>query len=862
MKRPLFVALFVINSVISGFGQVLSPDYPVLKHYDQDHLAKIAMPIGGIGTGTVSLGGRGDLRQWEIMNVPGKQNPGGPNANDLESISPVFCLYTRTADGKTMTKSLSGPLEYYEYEHMMGEPVEHHGLPRFRKASFDAAYPFGQVNLSDKDVPVDVKIKAFNPLIPGDADASGIPIAVLRFVLTNKTDQPVVASVCGVMDNFIGIDGTKEKVEWKGEQLLYGASKNRNVFRTSSEFSGIYMTSEGVDKADPAWGTIALTTDATENLSYKTSTSPLGWGSEILSFWDDFSKDGMLTNTRYDQPDMPTGALATQVTVPAGGVREVSFYVTWDFPNRFGWSPTRVGNYYSLKYADAWDVMEKTWPRLGGLEAATLSFVRAFLSSDWPDAVKEAALFNISTLRSQTVFRTEDGIMFGWEGVMDRVGSCQGSCTHVWNYEQATAFLFGDLAKTMREVEFGVSTDSQGLMSFRTNLPIRTAKPWGKAAADGQMGTIMKMYREWQLSGDDGFLRKYWPMVKKALQFCWIKNGWDGDVDGVMEGCQHNTMDVEYYGPNPQMELWYLGALRAAEEMARYTGDKEFAVKCRKLFEQGRAWTDANLFNGEYYIQDVRPPMKAENINPFLQVGMGSRNLANPDFQLGKGCLVDQLVGQFMANVCGLGYLVDTGHIRSSLKSIMKYNYRESMFDHFNHLRSYVFDDESALLMASYPHERPEYPFPYYNEVMTGFEYVAAVEMLYEGQTENGLRCIKNIRDRFDGRKRNPFDEIECGHHYARAMDSWAATLALSGFHYSAVSKSMSFSGRPGKYFWSNGYAWGTVTIVDSGNGRAARLEVLRGDLALEHFSTGGLNKGFKKGNTVKAGSAMEISLK
>src|SRR5882757_2894303 len=267
--------------------------------------------------------------------------------------------------------------------------------------------------------------------------------------------------------------------------------------------------------------------------------------------------------------------------------------------------------------------------------------------------------------------------------------------------------------------------------------------------------------------------------------------------------------------------------------MARYTGDKEFAVKCRRLFEQGRAWTDANLFNVEYYIQEIRPPLKAENINPFLQVGMGSRNLANPDFQLGKGCLVDQLVGQFMANVCGLGYLVDTGHIRSSLKSIMKYNYRESMFDHFNHLRSYVFDDESALLMASYPHERPEYPFPYYNEVMTGFEYVAAVEMLYEGQTEDGLRCIKNIRDRFDGRKRNPFDEIECGHHYARAMDSWAATLALSGFHYSAVSKSMSFTGRPGKYFWSDGYAWGTVTIGDGGAGRVATLEVLSGDLAL-----------------------------
>jgi uncharacterized protein (DUF608 family) len=812
------------------------PGWPVFRHYDQAHLSKIVLPIGGIGTGTVNLGGRGDLRQWEIMNVPGKQNPGGPNRNDLESIPSVFCLFTKTEDGKTSSKSLTGPLEYYQYEAMMGQPVENHGLPRFREASFDAAYPFGQVNLSDKDVPVDVKIRAFNPLIPGDADASGIPIAVLRFVLTNKTNQAVTASVCGVLDNFVGIDGSKQKTEWKGEQMLYGASKNRNEFRTGPVVQGIYMYSDGVERTDPAWGTMAITTDSKDRVTYKTSTSPLGWGSEILSFWDDFSTDGMLTNTPYDQPDKPTGALSAQIEIPAKGTKEITFYITWHFPNRFAWSPTRVGNYYTTQYKDAWDVIAKVHDRLPGLQAETMKFVNAFINSDLPEPVKEAALFNLSTLRSQTVFRTEDGTMFGWEGVMDRVGSCMGSCTHVWNYEQATAFLFGDLARTMRVVEFGVSTDEIGLMSFRTNLPAGTAKRWGKAAADGQMGTIMKMYREWQLSGDDAFLKKWWPDVKRALSFCWIENGWDGDVDGVMEGCQHNTMDVDYYGPNPQMELWYLGALRAGEEMAKYLGDKEFAKKCRGLFESGSAWTDQNLFNGEYYIQQVRPPMKLENINPLLPAGQASRDWANPDFQLGKGCLVDQLVGQFMAHVCGLGYLVKPENIATTLKSIMKYNYRQGMWNHFNHLRSYVFDDESALLMAGYPYERPEYPFPYYNEVMTGFEYVAAIGMLYEGQTDAGLLCIKNIRDRFDGLKRNPFDEIECGHHYARAMNSWAGNLAISRFLWSGVEKSMTFTSVPGNYFWSNGYAWGTCKV----EGKKATLTVLSGKVELNRFTLEG----------------------
>jgi len=267
--------------------------------------------------------------------------------------------------------------------------------------------------------------------------------------------------------------------------------------------------------------------------------------------------------------------------------------------------------------------------------------------------------------------------------------------------------------------------------------------------------------------------------------------------------------------------------------MAKYLGDKEFAKKCHILFKSGSAWTDLNLFNGEYYIQKVIPPMKAENVNTLLAAGAPSRDWSNPDFQLGQGCLVDQLVGQYMAHVCGLGYLVDSAHIAKALNSIMKYNYRENMYNHFNHLRSYVFDDESALLMAGYPYDRPEYPFPYYNEVMTGFEYVAAIAMLYEGQTDNGLLCIKNIRDRFNGLKRNPFDEIECGHHYARAMASWAGVLATTGFHYSGVDKSMTFTSKPGTYFWSNGYAWGTCKVDSVG----ATLKVMEGEIVLSKFT-------------------------
>ena len=137
-----------------------------------------------------------------------------------------------------------------------------------------------------------------------------------------------------------------------------------------------------------------------------------------------------------------------------------------------------------------------------------------------------------------------------------------------------------------------------------------------------------------------------------------------------------------------------------------------------------------------------------------------------------------------MAHVCHLGYLADPRNIRTTLQSIMKYNYKPSLADHFNCMRTFALGDEAALLMASYPDGQPANPFPYFSEVMTGFEYTAAIGMLYERHIDNGLRCIASIRERYDGLKRNPYDEAECGHHYGRAMISWAEVLALTGFHF------------------------------------------------------------------------------
>jgi uncharacterized protein (DUF608 family) len=843
-KLKLMIFTLLLSCTIFAQEQ-----WPVLKHYDQNHLLNISLPLGGIGTGTVGLGGRGELRDWSVMNrlAIGLEMTSGYRQRNQQ---PFFAIYVKPEGKAPITKALIGPVDGSEYQDADGVPVNQHGVPRFTSASFDAAYPFGQVNLTDNTLPVSVKIKGFNPFVPGDAGASSIPTAILRYEVTNTSDAPIEVSVCGIMRNFIGKDAGNKQ-----------AKNNINAFRDNGYVRGIFMNSEGVDPEDPAWGTMALTTLETENVTFRRSANhDAGWCLSILNFWDDFSADGLLTDRQTLSDNDPMASLAAKKTIPAHGTETFTFYLTWHFPNRMSWDgKEKVGNYYTTVYSDAWDVLEKEAKRFPALEQQTLQFVNTFLKSDFPEEVKESALFTLAHLRSQTVFRIPSGHLMGWEGSWNNPGGGGwGSCTHVWNYEAATSFLFGDLARTMRDVEYNYALDSIGLMSFRATLPLSKASEWKAAAADGQMGTIIRFYRDYLLSGDKKFLENHWDKVKSALAFAWIKGGWDADQDGVMEGCQHNTMDVEYYGPNPQMEFWYLGALRAAEEMAKAMRDKEFEKKCHTLFTNGSQWTDANLFNGEYYIQKIMPPKSKDDIAPPLIIGMGSRDVTKPVYQLGEGCLVDQLVGQYMAFVCGLGYLANPQNIDKTFATIMKYNYVPDFSLVFNNMRSYVMGNEAGLIMASWPHGRLETPFPYFSEVMTGYEYVAAIGMLYVGQTENGLQCIRSIRDRFDGEKRNPFDDPEYGHFYSRAMASWSSVMALSGFHYSGIDKSLEFTAKPGVYFWSNGYAWGSCRVENNG----VQLQVLKGSLALNKFRLSDGRETKFKNLIVNEGETKTIALK
>jgi non-lysosomal glucosylceramidase len=823
-----------------------SPTWPILKSYSPRHLENITLPTGGIGTGTISLGGRGNLLDFEVQNKPAKGfTPIGFHPGSAQRLGPMLIVRAQSPNQAPVARLLEGPLPPSARQGPFGSPAINHGLPRFQSAKFHAAYPLAQVELFEKNLPCDARLEVFNPLIPGDAPASSLPVMAIRVVITNRTSKPLSVTTAASLPNFIGVDPAHSVRAFAGIPTPVGGKDNINTFFSQPNLQGLQLTAPTLDIASPQFGTLALATTAKTGVTHRIDWTSGGWSEGILDFWEDLLADGSLDPRPMAGHDRPHASLAVRANLKPKQSHAFTFLITWHFPNRLNWSSAfTIGNLYTTLYKDAWDAALKIAPELPSLEKRTVSFVKSLVESNLPRAAVEAALFNISTLRSQTCFQTPDGHFFGWEGSGIHAGSCAGSCTHVWNYEQTLSALFPTLARSMRTIEFNHSTRADGMMCFRSEFPIDKLPNFQVAAADGQMGTLVRLYRDWQLSGDDAFLKSLWPNAKKALEFCWAKGGWDADQDGVMEGCQHNTMDVEYFGPNPQMTGWYLAALRACEEMASHLGDTAFADKCRALFNSGSAWMDIHLFNGEYFEHHVTPIADKSAIHGALAAGMGSASTTNPDFQLASGCLVDQLVGQAAAHAAGLGYLHHPSKIKKTLQSILKYNTVHGFDQRFNNMRSYAMGSERALVMASYPRgNRPPKPFPYFAEVMTGFEYTAALGMLYENLEKPALRIISDIRNRYDGLSRNPFDEAECGHHYARAMIAWGAITALTGFQYSAVSESLTFKAKPGKHSWffSAGNAWGTFTQHTTKSSSQITLKLLEGNLTLKSLTLAGL---------------------
>lgn len=801
-----------------------TPDLPFPRVFTGRHLTAIAFPLGGVCAGSISLGGRGQLRDWEIFNRPDKGN------------SPSYAfpaIWAQAGSGKPVARVLESRIQP-PYEGSSGLGTRNApGLVRLASATFTGEFPLARVDFADPELPVRVSLEAFSPFIPHEPDDSGLPVAILRYRVTNPGNAAAKVSIAWSIDNPTGrTPSTDTRV---------------NEHRTGPHLEGLEMSSPDLPASDPLKGSfvLAVVDPGEARVTWLRGWQRDRWWNSPMLYWDDFSADGELG----PEPAVRSGvgALCVGRTLPPGTHADYTFLLAWHFPNRTprrcGWNAPKgeedalIGNWYSTRFPDAWAAAEYATQRLGSLERKTRRFAAALRESTIPGAVKDAASANLSTLVTQVCFRTADGEFHGFEGANDHGGCCHGSCAHVWNYETTTPHLFPSFARSLRGTSFGYDLDDAGALHFRENLPHKQPL-WGFAAADGQMGQILHAYLDWRLSGDTEWLGGLWPRIRRAVEFAWIPGGWDADRDGVMEGVQHNTYDVEFYGPNPLCGIYYLGGLRAAEEMARAVGDSASAAEYRRVFETGRRWVDANLFNGEYYVQHVRGVAK-DRIAPALRSEMGSEDTDHPQYQMGQGCLADQLIGQYLADVAGLGPLVAPANIRRTLESVYRYNYRRTLANHQCVERTYALNDEAAVVVCDYGKaERPRIPFPYYAEAgWTGIEYLVASHMLFTGMTREGLELYRSARLRFDGEKRNPWNEPECGHHYARAMSAWSGVLAMGGFRYHGGEQAVEIQARPGhRCFWATGTGWGAFQVTASG----ATIHVEHGTLAVRRCTVNG----------------------
>ncbi len=811
---------------------------------------EVAFPLGGIGTGTISLGGRGELRDWEVFNRPAKRR-----------VLPFsfVALWVRPEGGSGTIRVVEGPPQppfrgWEGFNRQSGQ-----GLPHFQKARFTGTYPIAKVDFEDRALPVTVSLEAFNPFVPLNVDDSSLPVAIFKYSIKSHSNKPVDFSLAFSLLNAVGYDGMA---------YLDGISLNHSGFggnitklREEHEFAGLDLTSKKHLPDSPLSGSLALLTTA-KNYTSRTRWEGGAWWDFYQKWVDEFSAEGKLRDSHPSQPSADGksdyATLAPYARLAPGESTTITFILAWYFPVRENYwhdedkelKGHKLTNYYGTRFKSAWDIASHTAQRLSDLESKTRSFVSTFFSSTLPPYVLEAVSSQASILRSNTCMLLEGKQFFAFEGCGDDQHNGWMNCSHVWNYEQALAFLYPELERSMRNTDFLHEMRSDDSMAFRSMVPLGI-KQWDfRPAADGQMGCIMKLYREWQISGDDDFLKQMWPNAKRALEFAW--RFWDADKDGVMEGEQHNTYDIEFFGANPMMTTLYLGALKAAEIMAQAVGDTAPAAAYREVREKG-AKNIEKLWNGEFYVQKVTPVADILPMEPYDDANWKERVIRDGQlkYQFGEGCLSDQMLGQWFADVLVLDTGVNQDHVRKSLQSIYRNNFKHDFWTHANTQRIYAINDEKGLLLCSWPNGgRPALPFVYSDEVWTGIEYQVAGHLIYRGLVEEGLSIVKAVSDRYDGVRRNPWNQIEWGNHYTRGMASYSVLLALSGFRYSAVEKTATFQPRINaenfQCFFAAGSAWGLYSQKQQKGSLSVKLECRHGEVSLKHLVVGNGVKAFQ----------------
>lgn len=780
--------------------------------YSGKELAYVGMPIGGLFTGTVYLGGDGKLWLWDIFN----EYKEGIVSKTYENWQGKKEIKAR--DGANFVFPVSPE---YPFEQGFGIKVTQQkqewekslDFKGFDDITFKGQYPMAEISYRDSNLPVTIDLRSFSPFKPLDVKSSSYPATIMSFKVMNTSSKKVQVELFGWLEN-AALNNSQNN---STVQLVNSVQKTTNY----SVLNCVAKTDSETIMNQPDFGNMSL---LLLNSDKKTKASADVKIQKSIVF-----SENEITQATATHGEQLIGAISKTVSLKPNETKEIIFIISWYFPNVI--LPKHIKSFkefekrhYVNQFKNAQEVALEIAKNYTELFENTRLWNKVYYEdSTLPHWFLNRSFLNTSILATETSLLLEDGRFWAWEGI----GCCPGTCTHVWHYAQALGRIFPEIEKNLRErTDFAVINKETGGINFRGTQ----AK---KYAADGQAGIVLRSYRDYQTSINNDFLTKNWDNIKLALEYLINLDKEDGQADGTIFGEQHNTLDAEWYGNIPVIASLYLASLAAAIEMAKVMNDVEAQNEYTTILELGKKNIE-KLFNGEYFIQNEDPKHKNA-------IGTG------------KGCYIDQVFGQSWAHQVGLGQLYNKEMIESALESLWKYNFvkdmgvlRDSLAPEVNG-RPYALAGDAGLVMCTWPlggkkdDWEKHWQFGYFNECMTGFEHQVASHMIWEDKLDYGFTIMKAIHDRYSPEKRNPYNEIECSDHYSRAMASYGAFIAVCGFTYNGPKGQIGFAPKLTPDNFSAAFtaaeSWGTIKQIRTPNTQTNQLKVAFGNLRIQEIA-------------------------
>lgn len=772
----------------------------------RNELKFIGMPVGGIQTGTVYLGGDGRLWLWDIFNA----NQNGVDPKTISWHSNVHVgRNVRSQDGSAYVQPAEDirPLDQgfaFRIKTSSGVIIKKMEASDWEEIVFEATYPMARIRYIDKKIPIEIKVDVFSPFIPLDDKHSSLPCTLYSFSIKNIATERVEVTVLGWLENKVSPRTIQE------QDLRVNAVMDNSLFPFVQ--CAVKDNGDPHQHKQPDYGTMSIACLSEQVNCNSDLVMPI----DENSF---FQKKNEVTVKKAT--DKLIASVSHACELAPSSEHTVDFAFAWHFVNlQLHKEVKDQGRYYNNWFRSSAEVVEYVANHSKELFTKSRLWKETWYDSTLPWWFLERTFLNISVLATTTAHRFESGRFYAWEGV----GCCAGTCTHVWQYAHAMARIFPSIERDTRErVDLGLSLQEDGSMWFRGEA----AK---SPAIDGQAGTILRFYREHQMSADDTFLRGNWSRIKKTIQWMMAQ---DRNGDGMEDTPIENTLDAKWDGEIAWLVGLCLTAAKAGELMAREMGDEDFAKICANYVNKGSRNMEEKLFNGEYFIH--RPDaVKGRS-------ALGSYNT----------CHIDQVYGESWGQQVGLGRIIDKQKTVSALKALWKYNFTPDVGPYIKNRpggRPYVLPGEGGLVMNTNPRnekkpygENETWQLGYFHECMTGFEHQVAAHMMAEGMVDESLVITRMIHDRYHAGKRNPFNEIECSDHYARSMASYGTFITACGFEYHGPQGYIRFAPRMGEANFRAPFTaaegWGTFSQQKTKHKLSAALQVKYGQLQLKSIS-------------------------